>query len=265
MTNFTSNKPRMFDNGVWRDLDQPAPQEIPVDLTVNGETWLTFMCSPFQIEYLAVGFLYNEQIIQSTRDLAHVSICDNLQNVDIWLNYSVEKPGNWVKTSGCAGGQTSDTKVVETQSIIDEVICPEVILTQLSKLISSQKHYHITRGIHCSILTDGATMDVVAEDIGRHNTLDKLAGYMVLEPKQWARKIILTTGRVSSEMLQKSAHMGASLLVSRTSPTQASIRTANELQMTLIGYARRNQFIVYTHPERLANTMINAENAIIFC
>ncbi len=80
-----------------------------------------------------------------------------------------------------------------------------------------------------------------------------------------SRKLLLTTGRVSSEMLQKSVHIGASVVVSRTSPTESAVQTARELSVTLIGYARRNQFIVYAHPERLALEIKNEKETNIFC
>ncbi len=265
MTNFTSNHQLMFDNGIWKEIHQPAPQEISVDLHVNGKFWLTFLCSPFQIEMLAVGFLFNEHIITNKTDLAHVHLCENKSTVDIWLNFSVEKPRNWVKTSGCTGGQTSNAAFKEPISPSEELICPKIILEQVQKLLNSQEQYRQTRGIHCSILTDGMQNNLKAEDIGRHNTIDKLAGQMLFDETSWMRKILVTTGRISSEMLQKSARLGASFVVSRTSPTQASIQTADELQICLIGYARRNQFIIYSHSEKIATTINLNEKITIFC
>jgi FdhD protein len=100
-------------------------------------------------------------------------------------------------------------------------------------------------------LTDGKEILAQAEDIGRHNTLDKIAGLVLLENIQPGPRIIVTTGRISSEMLQKSARMGATILVSRTSPSSMSIELAEEFGITLVGYARRNQCNVYAHPERL--------------
>ncbi|MHB8134314.1 MAG: formate dehydrogenase accessory sulfurtransferase FdhD [Anaerolineaceae bacterium] len=265
MINFTSNLPLIYNNGIWKEINQTSPEEIPVDLFVNGQFWLTFMCSPFQIEYLAIGFLFNEHIIHSKSDVASSWICKNNLTADIWLNFSVEKPKNWLRTSGCHGGQTSFQKTDEDYAIEAESICPDLILNLFENLLTFQEEYRKTRGIHCSALSDGDGTFLIAEDIGRHNTLDKLAGQFVMSPLNWKRKMILTTGRVSSEMLQKSAHIGANILISRTSPTNASIRTAQELNITLIGYARRNQFTVYAHPERI-KTSQEVDNKIkIFC
>ena len=89
------------------------------------------------------------------------------------------------------------------------------------------------------------------EDIGRHNTLDKIAGRCLIENIHLTNKILLTTGRISSEMLQKAARLKAAILVSRTSPSSLSIALANQVGITLIGYARRNGFNVYSHPQRV--------------
>jgi FdhD protein len=100
-------------------------------------------------------------------------------------------------------------------------------------------------------LSDGQHILYQVEDIGRHNTLDKLAGRLLLESGVGSPKILLTTGRISSEMMTKAIRMGVEVVVSRTSPTTHSIQLAQAAGVTLIGYARRTEFLVYTHPERL--------------
>jgi FdhD protein len=91
----------------------------------------------------------------------------------------------------------------------------------------------------------------VTEDVGRHNTLDKLAGRCLLDGRSAAGQVLLTTGRISSEMAQKAVRMGAPIVISRTSPSSLAIAVAEQAGVTLIGYARRDRFNVYTHPERI--------------
>jgi FdhD protein len=236
----------------WEPVEARVIREEPVSLTVNGEVWLTFMCTPANLEALAVGFLYNEALITDFADVASVRPCQNNENIDIWLHCTVEKPTQWRRTSGCSGGQTRSENPTSGDPIPPgNRFAPEALFQGMEQLLSSQELYREARGVHCSALSDGRQLLLQAEDIGRHNTLDKLVGLMLIEGIQPENRIVFTTGRISSEMLQKSARMGASVIVSRTSPTSLSIQTAEAFGITLVGYARRNQFNVYTHPERL--------------
>jgi FdhD protein len=136
------------------------------------------------------------------------------------------------------------------------VLTPGQVCNLVELLFEAQDLYRTSGGVHTSALSDSQRILVKAEDIGRHNTLDKIAGHCLLEGIACERRIVLTTGRISSEMLQKSARLGASIIISRTSPSSLSIEMAEKWGMTLIGYARRNQFNVYTHPERINNETI---------
>lgn len=229
--------------------------ERPVALFVNGEPWLTFMCTPTHLEALGIGFLYNEGIIDSADEVSIARICEEGCQLDVWLSRIVTRPEQWRRTSGCTGGATTiETTALQPCVFTRDDISPEMILSGMDELLRSQELYRSTRGVHCSMMTDCEGMSILAEDIGRHNTLDKLAGRLLLEKPTLIRRLVFTTGRISSEMLQKTARLSAPLIVSRTSPTALSIHLAEELGITLIGYARRNQFNVYTHPERLGQS-----------
>ncbi|GAP14300.1 formate dehydrogenase family accessory protein FdhD [Longilinea arvoryzae] len=236
----------------WVAAETRMIAEIPVGLFVNGESWLTFMCTPTHLEALGVGFLYNEEIISTAAEVSVVHVCENGCQLDVWLKHDVTKPDHWRRTSGCTGGFTA-TESTPIRPITQplESLSPDMILAGMEDLLRSQEIYRTTRGVHCSMLTDGEESRILAEDIGRHNTLDKLAGRVLLEKPDLKRRLVFTTGRVSSEMLQKSARLDACAVISRTSPTALSVHLADELGITLIGYARRNQFNVYTHVERL--------------
>ena len=131
------------------------------------------------------------------------------------------------------------------------VIKPERILELIRNLFESQDIYKKSGGVHSSGLADDHGIIFQIEDVGRHNTLDKIAGKILLENINPSPKIILSTGRISSEMLQKAARMKTSILISRTSPTSLSINLAQKLGITVIGYARGHRFNVYSHPERV--------------
>lgn len=226
--------------------------ESPVALYVNGELWLTFMCTPNNIDALAVGFLYNEAVIETYTEVLDLHICDNWDIIDIWLNHNIQKPKEWKRTSGCTGGYTSaDLYSVKPVLIDGTTLESKQVHKLVDTLLGAQNLYSKAGGVHTSVLTDGESVTVMAEDVGRHNSLDKIAGKCLLEGIALSKKILLTTGRISSDMLQKAARIGASIVISRTSPTSLSIELAEKWGLTLIGYARRDRFNIYTHPGRI--------------
>jgi FdhD protein len=245
------------ENGLVRSEESQVTHEAPVSLTVNGEVWLTFMCTPFDLEALAIGFLYNEGMIDALSDVANLRVCPAADNVDVWTHSKLARPTHWRRTSGCTGGNTHIGKNIDLKY---PVLSPSTngnrltirqVYSLFNQLLMCQDLYRQFGGVHTSALTNGSEVIISAEDIGRHNTLDKIAGHCLFKDVHLDRTILLTTGRISSEMLQKAARMGASMLISRTSPSTLSILMAEDFGITLIGYARKNQFIIYSHPERI--------------
>jgi FdhD protein len=237
---------------------------MPVMLTINGEPWLEFMCTPEYLEALAIGFLFNEGLIKSASEVAQIRVCPAGDNVDVWTARAIEKPVHWRRTSGCTGGITArgnDSKPDDAElhavpnllsGRVEEVTLTSSQINELfSRLFWVQKLHRQSGGIHASALSDGQTLLLFCEDIGRHNTLDKLAGRVLLENIVEPRRVILTTGRISSEMLQKATHIGVWVVVSFTAPTSLAVHLAEHWGMTLIGYAHGEHFKVYTHPERI--------------
>jgi FdhD protein len=228
--------------------------ETPVSLTVNGQVWTTFMCTPVHLEALMVGFLFNEGVIDSMDEIEDVRICEHGDNVDVWLTHDAPKPDSWTRTSGCTGGVTAVASIERPRpaSISDEFnLSPGQINGLVELLFASQELYRETGGVHTSMLSDGDRVILSAEDIGRHNTLDKIAGLCMMENNWPEKRVLITTGRISSEMLQKAVRMGAKIIASRTSPSSLSIELAELWGITLVGYARRNRFNLYAAPERI--------------
>lgn len=241
--------------GQWDQDWTNVIREQPVTLTVNNEPWLTFMCTPNGLKELAVGFLYNEEIIETIDDVASVRVCAEGDNIDVWLNRTVKRPEKWIRTSGCSGGETSietiNFRKGGTKPKNGGMLPADRIGALIDQLSEAQELYRKSGGVHTSALSDGEIIIIAAEDIGRHNTLDKLAGRCILEQINPAWKFILTTGRISSEMIQKAGRIGAGMVISRTSPSSLSVQMAEKLGITLIGYARRDRFTIYTHPDRI--------------
>jgi FdhD protein len=248
---------RQYHAGKWGIVDSGIIVESEVSLTVNGDVWMSFMCTPTDLEALAVGFLYNEGLIDAVSEIANVRVCEHGDNVDIWTTHAVEKPKAWRRTSGCTGGVTAvEEGSTPPVNLNGFSIAPKEINQLIGDLFESQDLYRKVGGVHTSALSDGKNILVTAEDIGRHNSIDKLAGICLLNQTEILNKILLTTGRISSEMLQKAARLGAAIVISRTSPSSLSIELAEKLGVTLIGYARRDRFSVYAHPERILSERI---------
>lgn len=226
--------------------------EAPVSITVNGTVWLTFMCTPVQLEALAVGFLFNEGVIQGIDEIATVHVCEHSDNVDVWLTHAAAQPQNWKRTSGCTGGVTSVEGffgLAQTVPLDNFILSPEQVTKLADLLLGAQKLYKETGGVHTSALSDGKKIILSTEDIGRHNTLDKIAGRCLLENIWLEHRVLLTTGRISSEMMQKAMRLGAVVVISRTAPSSLSIEMAERYGITLIGYARQHRFNVYSNPQ----------------
>jgi FdhD protein len=243
-----------FEFQKWKSFEAETIVETPVSLTVNGEVWVTFMCTPVHLEALAVGFLFNEGIIEKMGEVVDVRVCEHGDNVDVWLNHEAKQPTRWRRTSGCTGGVTAvDLLAKPNVSLIGNQlkVKPEAIGQLVEMLFESQFLYRQTGGVHTSVLSDGGKILLSAEDIGRHNTLDKIAGLCLINDVWPEVRILMTTGRISSEMLQKAAQLAVPIVISRTSPSSLSIEMAERYGITLIGYARKQRFNVYSNTQRV--------------
>jgi FdhD protein len=225
--------------------------ERRVSLFVNGHLWLTFMCTPIDLDALAVGFLFTEGVLTQQSDLREVLIHPEGHMVEVWLNKEAAKPENWRFTSGCAGGVVSADKTIAKVPMEQVAHTAEEVIKIATTILAHKGLHENVGGVHTSAVFEDTVPVILCEDIGRHNTLDKLAGRMFLEQVSGKNKVIATSGRISSEMLQKAASMGVGMVISRTSPTSLSIQLAEEYQITMVGYARGRKFRLYAHPERI--------------
>ena len=237
----------------WSPVSGEVIEEGFVSIFVNGEELATVMCSPRQQDRLALGFLCNEGLIHSLADVRAVHVCPSGACVDVWLTRSdFVRPNRLILTSGCGGGVTFDdlSKTIEPlESAI--TIRPQRLAELLIAMQQQATLYARARGVHTSALADGEKIIVLAEDVGRHNTIDKLRGACLLEQIDPRDKILLCTGRISSEMINKAVRMGCPVVASRTSPTSMSVQLARQWNVTLAGYVRRDSMKVYAHPERM--------------
>lgn len=221
-------------------------------LFVNGHEIASWMCSPHDLELLALGFLANEGIIEHDEEVAHLHISEN-HCVDVWLHKPMPLLGRPIVTAGCGGGVTFDDFARQRAPFSDDgrEVRPKQLAELMRQLHLGATLYQSARGIHTAALADEQAILYQTEDLGRHNCLDKLRGAVLRQPSLARGTILLTSGRISSEMIKKAHHLGAPLVCSRTSPTSQSIALAQAWNMTVVGYLRQDKMRIYTHPQRI--------------
>ncbi len=233
------------------DVDSPVITETRLTLSINGKEWVDFLCSPVDQFDLCSGFLFTNGVIQNINEITSLDLvhCDTL--ADIWLSHPADPPEKWQRNSGCSGGVSNPAVKLYPLTEPEKFSISQDAITELLRTFySKQTLYRESGGVHSSALCDCTKILMLAEDIGRHNTLDKLAGHLLREPAQTDERIIITTGRISLEMMQKAAQMRAGWVISRTSPTSASIDLAEDLGMGVIGYARTDECTIYCGADR---------------
>ncbi len=269
-------------------IDGAVITEVPRTLYVNKRLLVTFLCTPIQVHYLALGFLLSEDIIRDVDDVLMMRIYEDRRHcywyipslgleevrrmrvedvlvgtIDVRIKGPLPELGPRTLTSGCGGGVTFDDLSRSHPPLNSSM---QISVTQvfglMRQLHESATLYRTCRGVHTSALSDGERLLAVASDVGRHNTLDKLRGECAMRGIPTQQRILLTTGRISSEMLTKAVKMGVPIVISRTSPTSLSVQLAREWGITLIGYARHQQLNVYTGEERVRRSVVEVASYV---
>ena len=232
--------------GRFQEVKAEVVREQPLTVYVNGERFLTLLCSPFDLEPLVLGYLWMEKVIAGLDEVAALEVSEVDGRAEVTLTRPVTLPTERILTSGCGGGITFriDPRLFpRVRSTLK--VKPEALAARLHDLLRDARHYHASRGIHGAALADADRVLLLAEDVGRHNAVDKLKGLALLRGLPTDDRILLSTGRVSSEMLLKAARMGVPLIASRTSPTEMAVALAEQLGITVAGYVRADGLNLY--------------------
>lgn len=239
----------------WDVVKGEVIDEALMTIYVNGVELMTIMSTPGEWNCLALGFLKNEGFIDEMGEVDHVYVNDRGCCVDVWLHHAIDPDRRKILTSGCGGGFTFDDLVEEIEPLSSDLyIEHDALAKKFTELHKPGSLHARAGGVHSAGLSDGKHILALTEDIGRHNAIDKLMGVCMTQGIDTDGRILLATGRISSEMLQKGARMGCPIIASRRSPTSMSIAMAKVLNITLVGYVRRNTMRVYTHPKRMGFT-----------
>ncbi|MGH2498766.1 MAG: formate dehydrogenase accessory sulfurtransferase FdhD [Candidatus Limnocylindria bacterium] len=244
--------PRLYREGRLTPLERSPPPERAITLIVDGEELATVACSPTRVMALALGFLRVEDLIQTADDVSLMEVCDEETVVKVRLAPTARRVPHERKrilTSGCGRGVTFSLDVVPVEGGMSAR--PETLMEWMETLLESAHGYREHGGTHAAGLFGHDGMELLVEDIGRHNTVDRIAGEALLADLPTRGKAILTSGRISSEMLVKCSRLGVGIAASRTSPTELAVSLAQEAGIALCGYVRRGQLQIFHDPGRL--------------
>jgi FdhD protein len=248
-----------MDRDTRETIHGEVAREFPLTVMLNDEQLATLLCSPEDMENLAVGFLYSEGFIRTKEDIRGISLDEtrgivrvNTESADI---VDQELFMKLVITTGCGRGISFynfadlDQKQQKVESALK--VTPAQILDLMKSFQTRSEIYQKTHGVHGAALCDGAGILLFKEDIGRHNAIDKIFGHCLRWDIPLADRIIMTTGRISSEILFKVAKRDIPILVSRSTPTDLAVGLAGELGITLVGFVRGGHMNVYAEEGRI--------------
>ena len=247
---------RVSESGT-NEIKDTVAREFPVTVIVNNKELVTLLCTPSDIKYLAIGFLTSEGLVKGKDEIKKILVDDRtgVVRVDITREISGEVLFRRLITSGCGRGAafSSITDIGgKIQNIESSFQIATVRLFDIIKDFQKRSEIYLkTGGVHSAALCTTDGIIIFKEDVGRHNAVDKIFGECILKDIAINDHIILTSGRMSSEIVLKVANRNVPILVSRSAPTNIGLKAADDLGITMIGFARGKRMNVYTHKWRV--------------
>ena len=233
--------------------------ERPLTLYLNGQEIVTMMTIGDYPEYLGVGYLINQNMLRPDDEITAIDYDDDIETIVVRTarktNFE-DKLKKKTLTSGCAQGTVFGDLMekFERVRLPGDAVLKTSWLYALSRKINTVPSLYLAAGaIHGCVLCEEDRPLVYMEDVGRHNAIDKIAGYMALEKISAAGKIFYTTGRLTSEMVIKSVQMGVPILISRSGFTAWGVELARKAGLTLIGRAKGKRFIALSGEDRIVH------------
>ena len=239
------------------EIKLPVATEVPCTLAVNDTEVATVMCTPTHLKEFAVGYLYTSGMIKSAEDIEDF-YCDTKKwRLDVKTTSEVdfELLGKRIYTSGCGKGVLYSS-VISLSSRhpleSDFSVTKEFINRCVKWFFKCSSLYKDTHGVHTAALSVNFELpQLYIDDIGRHNAVDKVIGYSLMNRVDFSTGILCSTGRISSEILHKIKRCGIPIVLSRGAPTHQTVLMAREMGVTVIGFARGDRLTLYSHSERI--------------
>ncbi len=258
-------KPRMKKKRIIRvgengrtERDQPLADEATIELYINGKYVAGLVCTMEKVKELIVGFLFSEGIITALGELRHVDTPDGFRYAATVEKAEGAKPKieKSILASGCGHTIVLDgelpVEICHKEIDHERTYTREDIVQASRILIRSGEIHKKTRGTHGAAILDGTALVASAEDISRHNAVDKVIGRCRLDRIPLRDKVLATTGRVSSEIVRKMVRNRMGIIVSRTVPTATAVELADHFLITIIGTMSGSSFSIYSQPFRIS-------------
>lgn len=241
-----------------KDMEAMVATEFQLTILLNDEELVTLACSPTNLKYLVVGFLFSEGLIGSKDEIKKIIVDDRRGVARVKTEedkrLASELLFKRLITSGCGRGASfysaADVRgltKVESQILISA----HEVFALVNEFQHRSKVYSVTHGVHSAVLCNAKELLLFSDDIGRHNAIDKILGECLLKSIRTDDHIIITTGRISSEMLLKVAKRNIPIIISISAPTNLGVRLAADLGVTLVGLVRGKKMVIYTHSWRV--------------
>lgn len=248
-----------FEDGNASKVKDRLVVETPLTIMLNDQELATIVCSPYARKELVAGFLAGEGLIRDPSDLKSYSHRDKQEVVWVETRLPVEEQKENILrrnfASCCGKGRPTlyfQNDASQIRPLEGNVkYNPRQILALIKQLDEGSDTFRLTGGVHSAGLGGRDGIIVRYEDIGRHNALDRVLGHVILNRVSTSDKVTLLSGRISSEMLIKAVRIGTPIVVSRSAPTGLAIDLAEDLNITVAGFARGNRMNIYCHEERV--------------
>lgn len=239
-------------------LEDMVARESALTIILNNQELVTLLCSPTNLNYLALGFIFSEGLLQNKDEIKKIIVDDQRGVVRVETEVDKELARDVLFkrfiTSGCGRGASFYSAAdAQSQARVESQvkISPHEVFALVSDFQHRSQVYRATGGVHSAALCDTKSILAFNEDIGRHNAVDKIFGECILKDMPTDDRIIVTSGRISSEILLKVARRKIPIIISKSGPTSLGVKLANDLGVTLICFVRGRRMNVYTNAWRI--------------
>lgn len=242
----------LYKGGAISRISEPVVREKPVEISLNGGKVATIACTGIHLEELAAGFLRSIGALTVREEIETITLFPDGSGVDVLT--TGETPSDTASTELfvlSSGAKTGGSKEKKDPITSDTSISAKRAIAFMEELLTSSPLHRETHGTHCSALADTEKILVLRDDIGRHNTIDMLGGYALLNGIDCSDKVIVKTGRVSSEIAEKVWTLGIPIMISHSVPTSEAVDILKKAGITLIGHVRGGAFKVYSNERRV--------------